>query len=148
MVRDRLQALQEAFDGWLDRVAKRVEPTADRFAARRDTIERWFGQERPRAQRMLIDLLHLLYRLAKSAVLVLVAGAFFLFVIPIVIVLVLAAATIVLSPLILVYVAAWLLLGALGVGGESTRLIVLGVITFLTIRIGRLVHQARGGGSS
>ena len=133
---ERLQALREWFDGWLDRIADRIEPVGERFAARNQAIDAWFKQERPPASRAMFFVLHLLFRLGKTAVLLVVFGAFFLFVVPILIILVIIVAAIVFAPVWIVYVGVWLLLGAAGVN-EALRLLIVIVLTVLLFRITR-----------
>jgi len=142
-VRERFEALRDAFDGWLDRISERVEPAADRFNDRNQAIEAWFERSRPPAGRIGVVFVRLLYRLAKTAGLLVVFAVFFLIIAPIAIVLLLAAGAIVFSPLILVYAVLWWVLGAAGIGDDTMRLVVLGAVTYLVIRVGRRVLADR-----
>lgn len=144
-LRERLEAAREAFDGWLDQVAHRLEPAGEWLTKRRTAIDAWFGRERSGTGRLGVVVLRPLYSLAKSALLLVVFGFVFLFVMPIAIVGVLAVIAVVFSPLILIYVLGWLLLGWVGVEDDNVRLLVLGVLTFVTIRIVRRMLANPGG---
>lgn len=140
---ERLQALREWFDGWLDSIAERIEPIGERFVARNQAIDAWFKQDRPPASRVGFLALHLLYRLGKTAVLLVFFGVFFLFIVPILIILIIIVAAIVFAPVWIVYVGVWLLLGAAGVS-ETLRLLIVIVLTVVLFRITRRALR-RGG---